>query len=127
MPSHNKIFSLLERVAEASDHTRHQMAAALVIRNDIIAFGWNRMKSDPMQAKYGANKDCIYLHAEIHAIKNALRTRHPDQLARADIFVLRKKEQKYGLAKPCAGCMRAISEFNIRNVYYTTEEGYEVI
>jgi cytidine deaminase len=85
------------------------------------------MKTDPFQAKYSAKNECIYLHAEIHAIKNALKNIDVQELRKAKLVVLRKKGVAYGLAKPCEGCMRAIAEFGIKSVTYTTDYGYETI
>lgn len=122
-PDH--ILDILERVADTADHERYFLAAAIVIKNRIISFGTNRMKTDPFQAKYGKNKDCIYMHAEIHAIKNALRHIKVDGLRKADLYVLRVRngDGARGLSKPCEGCQRAIAEFGIRNVIYTTDDG----
>ena len=119
------IFGLLEKVAESSEHPRYFLSAAITLRNSIISFGVNRMKTDPMQAKYGANKECIYIHAEIHAIKNALKKVNVKDLRKADLYVLRIRNEdgKRAMSKPCIGCMRAIAEFGIRNVYYTNERG----
>lgn len=120
-----KIFTTLERIADFSDHPQHNMACAIVIRNKIISFGYNRLKTDPFQARFGKNPDSIYLHAEIHAIKNALRRVSVDDLKRADLFVMRVMTGKtrWGMAKPCPGCMRAVAEFGIRNVWYTNQDG----
>jgi deoxycytidylate deaminase len=123
----DKIFSLLDKVAETSDHSRYQMSAAIVLKNRVIAFGSNRMKTHPFQAKYGSKSDRIYLHAEIHAIKNALKSVNIRDLRKANLYVLRKKDKGFGMAKPCEGCMRAIVEFGLRSVTYTTENGYETI
>ncbi len=120
-----RIFSILEKVTDFSDHPQHSMACAITIRNRIISFGYNRLKTDPFQARFGKNSDSIYLHAEIHAIKNALRRVSVDDLRRADLFVMRVMtgKNKWGMAKPCTGCMRAIAEFNIKNVWFTNQDG----
>lgn len=119
------VLNILERVAETADHDRYFLAAAIVIKNRIISFGTNQMKTDPFQAKYAKNKDCIYLHAEIGAIKNALKRVDVDSLRKADLYVLRVRNEnrKRAMSKPCAGCMRAIAEFGIRRVIYTTDDG----
>ncbi len=91
------------------------------------------MKSSPLQAKYATNKDLsIYLHAEISAIKNALRQIDVEDFKKVSLYVCRVKYDiltnsiVYGLAKPCSGCMRAIFEFDIKKVYYTLEtEGWD--
>lgn len=112
-----------------------KIAAAVVKRGKIVSMGFNYKKSDPLQKRFGRNEDAIYLHAEIHAIKMALKTISVDELAGCDLYVCRVKRPRprssewvWGLAKPCKGCSRAIAEFDIRSVVYTTDEGtYEVI
>ena len=124
MPSENYIMNLLERVVEASDHPKHQLAAAVVYKNRIISLGYNRMKSHPFQARFGTNSDKIYLHAETAAIKNALRHIRISELKKCSLYIYRRRKinGKYqrAIAKPCPGCMRAIIEFEIKKVTYTT-------
>lgn len=123
---------MLAKVAESNDeYPRAKLAAAVVYKNKIVSIGINRNKTDPLQAKFGKNDEAIYLHAEIHAIKNALRELSVDDLAKCDLYVCRvkrpsektKKKFVWGMSKPCSGCARAIAEFGIRNVIYTTDCG----
>lgn len=108
---------------------RFKLAAGVVYRKQLIATGINSYKTHPIMYQWGKNKDAIHLHAEIDAIKNALRLITQEQLAKCDLYVvrvkykdLRKKNWTYGIAKPCDGCKRAIESFNLRNIYYTTDE-----
>lgn len=130
----SKIFSLLKQVAIANPRVSGaKLAAAIIYKNKIISIGVNSMKSSPLQAKYATNKDLsIYLHAEISAIKNALRQIDVEDFKKVSLYVCRVKYDilsnsiVYGLAKPCSGCMRAIFEFDIKKVYYTLEtEGWD--
>ena len=131
----NGILHTLTKVAAANPHNAEKFAAAIVFRNRIVSVGMNSMKSHPMAAKYGKNKHAIFLHAEIAAIKNALREVEVDHLTKCDLYIVRvKKEQPFtnkfvwGLAKPCPGCERAIAEFGLKRVIYTCDEGdYEVM
>ena len=117
------VFSVLEKVVEVSDHPKHRMAAALVQRNKIISIGYNQMKSHPFQARYQHKEGMIYLHAEIAAIKNALKIIPVNDLKKCTLYVFRQRKIngkfEHGLAKPCAGCMRAIVEFGIRDIVFT--------
>jgi deoxycytidylate deaminase len=123
------ILKTLTKVAEANDEfPKARLAAALVKSNKIMSIGINRKKTDPLQAKYGKNKESIFLHAEINCIKNALREYDVEDLKNATLYICRVKRsgQKtnkwvWGLAKPCEGCSRAIVEFGIKNVVYTTD------
>lgn len=124
------ILHTLEKVAAANPNPQEKFAAAIVSRNRIVSIGMNSMKSHPMQAKYGKNPHAIFLHAEIAAIKNALREVEVDDLSKCDIYITRVKKEapftkKYvwGLAKPCAGCERAIAEFGLKRVIYTCDDG----
>lgn len=111
-----------------------RLAACLVHRNEIIAFGICQSKSHPFQAKFGKNQKAIYLHAETDCIKNALREHDQRTIAASTLYVSRvkffdpsKRRFIFGMAKPCIGCARAIATFGISKVFYSTETGYEVL
>jgi tRNA(Arg) A34 adenosine deaminase TadA len=89
-------------------------------------------KTSSFQLRFGRNKESIFPHAEIVAIKNAIKTIHVNDLSNCYLYVCRMKydgTHKHnlidGMAKPCAGCMRAINTFGIKGVIYTTGNGYE--
>ncbi|NDB61641.1 hypothetical protein EB001_24855, partial [bacterium] len=65
------ILHTLAKIAEANDDSNIRFAAAVVYRNKIVSVGYNRRKSHPFQAKFAKNPEAIFLHAEVHAIKNA--------------------------------------------------------
>lgn len=130
------ILHTLAKIAEANDDSNIRFAAAVVCRNKIVSIGYNRNKSHPFQAKYAKNPEAIYLHAEVHAIKNALREISVEDLKNAELYISRVKKSKagdnhfiWGLSKPCVGCARAIAEFGIKRTIYTCDEigNYEVI
>ena len=130
------ILHTLAKIAAANPNPQEKFAAAIVYRNRIISVGMNSMKSHPLQAKYRKNPHAVFLHAEIAAIKNALREVEVDDLAKCDIYIARVKRpnqftKKYvfGLSKPCCGCQRAIAEFGLKRTIYTTDEHghYEVM
>jgi deoxycytidylate deaminase len=130
MDQHDLIMKTLTKVAsDICEPVRSsRIAACVVYRNSIVAFGINEKKSHPFQAKYGKNSESIYLHAEISAIKNALRYITPLELEKSTLYIYRIKFQDStkrkiisGLSKPCAGCFRCISAFRIKNVYYSIE------
>lgn len=94
------------------------------------------MKSHPMAARFSKNDQAIFLHAEVAAIKNALREVEVEDLEKMELYICRVKKPKpfskkwvWGLAKPCIGCQRAIAEFGLKRVVYTTDETgtYEVM
>ena len=90
------ILNTLTKVAEANDDSNIRFAAAIVYRNKIVSIGLNHNKSHPFQAKYAKNEMAIFLHAEVHAIKNALREVEVDELSKCDIYITRVKRKQAG-------------------------------
>lgn len=121
----NDLFNL------ARDHSPQDLASvvsSIYIGNRLVSYGFNSRKTHPLQYKYSKNNNAVCIHAEIDAIRNALRFVHVDELKGASIYIARAKSPAprkpktlMGLAKPCSGCTRAIDAFGIRNVYYTED------
>lgn len=108
---------------------RIKMAACIVYKNRAIAYGINSYKTHPLMMNSCYRKDQIFLHAEIDAIKNALKKINTEQLHKCDLYVLRvkhphknSKEYVTAMAKPCPGCQQTIAAFGIQNILYTTDE-----
>lgn len=133
---HAKIINLLAKVAvdiPVPVRLNSRLAAAVVYRGDIVAFGTNVMKTHPFQARYAKNDKAIFLHAETSAIRNALKEISIDELEASILYVVRVKSTPthgsvFGLSRPCCGCQRCIETFGIKNVYYTLDNGqYNVL
>lgn len=117
----------------ARDHEkfgRARVAAAVVHRGKIISYGFNQPRTHSLQQVFQKNPEAIYLHAEIDAIKNAIRVSDYDTLKKSTVYVARSKnvdgDDVYGNAKPCKGCEACLKFFNVKRVIYTTDEGFEV-
>jgi deoxycytidylate deaminase len=130
---HSKYMNFLSKIAIAVEPVAQaRLASAIVYKNEIISIGINQRKSHPFQAKFSKNEDSIYLHSETDAIKNALKQISIDELSDSVLYVCRvkiiNKKFVFGIAKPCCGCMRAISNFGIKKVYYTLDnKGYAML
>ena len=130
MANPEKYISILAKMASSVEPVRKaRLAAGIIIRNEIISFGINQLKSHPLQSKFGKNSDSIYLHAEIDAIKNALKLIDVNDLKKSSLYITRvkydsweKKNLIYGLARPCLGCQRAIMTFQISKVIFTNDD-----
>ena len=113
---------------------RFKLAAGIVFRRHLIATGVNSYNTHPWMNEWGTNSDSIFLHAEIDAIKNSLKLINQSQLERCSMYIVRVKRLSatdryrwtYGLAKPCDGCMRAITNFNLKQVLWTDDESKEL-
>jgi tRNA(Arg) A34 adenosine deaminase TadA len=125
-----KVIEMLTRLATENYGIRgkYRMAAGIVYKKQLVATGINSTKSHPMMLQYGRNNESIYLHAEIDAIKNALKLITQAQLTKCDMYVVRVKQNEslrktvLGMAKPCEGCARAIATFGLRNIYYSDDQ-----
>jgi deoxycytidylate deaminase len=126
-----KIMETLRGVAIATPRCAGvKVAACIVHKNRIISFGVARYKSNPFQLKFAKNPESIFFHAETAVIKNALGEVTVDVLRRSYLYVCRVRSFSsnfpntwvYGNAKPCQGCMKAILEFQIKDVYYSENE-----
>ena len=123
-----KILKILASMAETVVGIKQRMAAAIVYKDSIISVGINSKITDPFQIKYQRNVHSIYPHAEIAAIKRASKKLTDRQLIKSILYVVRIKNTEsspgnfdWGFALPCDGCMRAISEFGIKTVVYSTD------
>lgn len=99
-----------------------RIVAAIYVKNRLVAYGYNQKKSHPFQRAWAPHPDAIFLHAEVDAIRHALR-RQVD-LTRATLYVARWTSRGQALARPCDGCWEAIKAFGIRRVWWTEETGY---
>ena len=125
-----KIMGILSKIAvDLYPVANARLAAALVYKNEIISLGVNQKKSHPFQVKFCRHEEAIFLHSETDAIKNALKRYSLETVSRSSLYICRVKREPdnnknmiWGLAKPCSGCQRAISAFNISTVYYTDDD-----
>lgn len=129
----SKIVQMLTRLAidegGYADTRRVPMAAGIVYKKHLIATGVNQMKTHPMMMGKGYRKDQLFMHAEIDAIRNALRLITPSQLSQCELHIVRVKRPQngartwvHGLAKPCPGCARVIASFGIDRVKWTEDQ-----
>jgi tRNA(Arg) A34 adenosine deaminase TadA len=124
----NILIKMLQDMPRTELSHRSRLASAVVYRGSLVSFGFNSLKTHPLQAKYSKNPWSIHLHSEIDAIKNSLRHIDQRELSKSTLYVARVKQEQFtmrsiqGLAKPCPGCARAIATFDIRQVIWTLDE-----
>ena len=126
----SKIMEFLYR--QAVDHygcSGFKMVSAIVIKGKIISVGVNQKKTHPIQEIYGKNKDSIFLHSEIASIARSLNHLDKSDLSKSNLYTFRVKRPNNkskrwvsGLAKPCIGCRRALIEFEIPRIIFSTED-----
>lgn len=100
-----------------------QMGAVIAKRRKILATGQNERKTHPMMKRFDDTHLRLYLHAEIAAIIDALKTHSEKDLRGSEIYVARiLKNGSQALAKPCSVCQKALDTYGITGVYYTEYE-----
>jgi len=124
----SEIFDETFRLAQSVEPVRGaRIAAAVVRKGKVISYGYNHKKTHPFQAQFCKNKHAVFFHAEVHAIKNALKSVDVDDMSKCELYIVRAKRNKSnrkwitGLSKPCIGCQKCIDLFELKNVYYSEE------
>ena len=126
----SRITQMLTRLAIESGGwgQRVPMAAGIVYKRHLIATGTNQPKTHPLMLTQGYRNDQRYRHAEVDAIRNALRLISKEQLKQCELHIVRVKRPYtwsktwvHGLAKPCAGCANVIENYGIEKVFWTED------
>ena len=123
-----KYFNKARQVASISDYKKQHIGCVAVYQGQVIGLGCNCNKTHPTQKFYSncrIKSDNILpkLHAEISCIN---QIKHLDiNFSKVKLYIYRiRKDQPFGLSRPCPSCMAAIKDLGIRDIYYTTNDGY---
>lgn len=126
-----RYFSKAHQAALISDFEKTHVGCIAVYQGNIIAIGCNTHKTHPRQQYYNQFRTIRYrdskylpkMHAEIHCL-NLIR--HMDiNFTKVKLYIYRiRKDRDFGMSKPCGSCMAAIKDLVIRQIYYTTNDGY---
>jgi tRNA(Arg) A34 adenosine deaminase TadA len=75
--------------------------------------------------QYRCNDDALLpkLHAEISCLNGIKHLNINFSKVKLYIYRLRK-DQPCGMARPCPSCMAAIKDLGIKEIYYTSDEGF---
>ena len=123
-----KYFLKARQVATISDYYKTHIGCVAVYQGQVIGLGCNTNKTHPVQKFYNRYREpsdtmLPKLHAEISCIN---QIKHLNiNFAKVKLYIYRiRKDQPCGMARPCPSCMAAIRDLGIRDIYYTTNEGY---
>ena len=123
-----RYFKKARQIANISDYKKQHVGCVAVYQGQVIGLGCNCNKTHPMQKfynKYRMPSDYMLpkLHAEISCIN---QIKHLDiNFSKVKLYIYRiRKDQPFGLSRPCPSCMAAIKDLGIRDIYYTTNDGY---
>lgn len=123
-----RFFRKARQTAQVSDYRKVQVGCVAVYQGQVIAIGCNCNKTHPAQKYYNRFRDkseelLPKLHAEINCLN---QLKHMDvNSSKVKLYIYRlRKDRPYGMARPCPSCMAAIKDFGIRDIYYTTDDGF---
>jgi tRNA(Arg) A34 adenosine deaminase TadA len=105
-----------------SSPSRRRVGAVLLRKSKLVSTAVNlEQKSHPLQAKLAEKVglgEKIYLHSEIHALIKAKEDADTIIVARVNT------QDKLRMAKPCPICALALEQSGVKNIYYSTNEGF---
>ena len=123
-----KYFQKAHQIATISDYKKTHVGCVAVYQGQVIGLGCNCNKTHPIQKKYNRYRkpsDSMLpkLHAEISCLN---QIKHLDiNFSKVKLYIYRiRKDQPFGMAHPCPSCMAAIRDLGVRNIFYTTNDGY---
>lgn len=132
-----KMFEHARKIAESSNFNTFHMGCVITYQKHIIGSASNSKKTHPMQKKYNrkyrkfnkSNKpvlDCG--HAEILALASIPYTIEQNiDWRQVKVYIYRickGKDLGFGMARPCPACMAALKDKGVKNIYYTTDDGF---
>lgn len=110
-----------------SDIPTYKIGAILVHRKSIIATGFNKKKSHPLQKRLNqlreeGKRDRSFLHAEIDCIGSL------DEAPKGSTLFIGRFDMngKYGMCRPCEACMAGIRLRGIQEIVYNTPDGFAI-
>ena len=123
-----RYFNKAHQVAKISDYKKQHIGYVAVYQEQVIGLGCNCNKPHPAQKSYNKYRnpsDLLLpkLHAEISCLN---QIKHLNiNFAKVKLYIYRiRKDQPFGLSRPCPSCLAAIKDLGIRDIYYTTNDGY---
>lgn len=123
-----KYFKKARQAALVSDYRKTHVGCVAIYQGNIIGMGCNCNKTHPVQKfynKYRESRDELLpkLHADINCINQI--SNFDINFSKVKLYIYRiRKDKPFGLSRPCPSCMAAIKDLGIRDIYYTSNEGY---
>ena len=125
-PRDKRFLAKAEQASLQSDHYRFHIGCVIAKGRKLISSGCNSLtKTHPLQGYYAAlvgRPEAIYLHAEMAAIVEA-KSKGVD-LTGASVYVFRRGlDGDVKMSRPCASCLKALEDFGICTIVYTSDVG----
>lgn len=131
-----KFFDMARREAEKSDYEPFKLGSVLVYKGHVVSCGHNSNKTNPAQKRYNkfrkfnrSEKPVKHsVHAEIDCLSSIpYPIAQQMDFSKAKIYVVRLSDTTdlgVRLARPCAGCRKALLDKGIRHLYYSGDDSF---
>lgn len=123
-------FNIAKNMSKLSTwkNKKYSIGCIITYKHRIISSGFNQDKTSPIQKKYNKERfsdDTLHsLHAEISALIPLIKQSNIN-FSKINLYTYReKKNGLLGNSKPCKSCMKLIKDLGIKNIFYTTDDGY---
>ena len=115
-----RIQDTIKSLAQKSQH-KYKVGAAIVKGRKIVSLGHNSHKTSPY-IKHNISDTTLVdrLHAEMSCI-----CKSQNDISGSKIYVGRLSPSGFKNARPCKLCMSMIREAGIKEVYYSTNDGWK--
>jgi len=123
-----RYFEKARQIALISDFQKIHIRCVAVYQGQVIGLGCNCNKTHSAQKfynQYRKQSDSMLpkLHAEINCI-NQIR-RLDINFSKVKLYIYRiRRDRPVRMSRPCPSCMAAIKDLGIRDIYYTSNDGY---
>ena len=99
----NRYLDMAKEASTQSDFNKHHLGAVAIYHGSLLAIGCNSRKTSPVQKRYNRAR-------EYQVEANYVYREH--------------KNGVKALARPCPACQKMIKDMGIKEVWFTTENGF---
>ncbi len=116
----NRLVDIAKYMCPLNRDGRCSHVSFLLKKSKIIKIGWNKYRTNPQNLKYPYHNGNVGIHAEMDVIIKSGK----DDLSDYDLVVIRiDRNGNMTNSKPCSGCKGVISQFGIREVWFSNING----
>lgn len=123
-----RYINITKEISKLSPFRKYKIGCILVYKKQIIATGYNSYKTHPLQKVYDIERyseECINahsLHAEMQALLQIRKL--PLDKSKITCYTVRvNRRGEYRNSRPCKSCIKALMDFGIRRLIYSTDDG----
>lgn len=120
-------FEAAKVVSTMSDFDKVHIGCIVTDAHRIISSGCNSNKTHPLQKQLNKERFDLDSHHTLHAEVAALLPLMKEDIdfSKVKIYTHRNyKDGRLAMSRPCKSCMKLIKDLGIKEICYTTTDGY---